>query len=152
MTCDDDITETIRDMIELEIKSKRLGYGDRKGKTVYFAMPKTQVRMTYKELVDRIVRETSLTAGDVSNAIISIANVVCDVIEQGGSVDLADLGSLRATVSSRMMDSPGEVTVRDALLTPKIAYKPKKSMRESLKKIEVRIVRDEAAAKPSPAP
>ena len=139
-------------MIELEIKSKRLAQGRRKGNIVYFAMPKTQVRMTYKELVDRIVRETSLTAGDVSNAIISIANVVCDVIELGGSVDLADLGLIRATVNTKMMDSPGEVTVKDALLTPRIAYTPKKRMRESLKKIEVRIVRDEAAAKPSPAP
>ena len=139
-------------MIELEIKSKRLAQGRRKGNIVYFAMPKTQVRMTYKELVDRIVRETSLTAGDVSNAIISIANVVCDVIELGGSVDLADLGLIRATVNTKMMDSPGEVTVKDALLTPKISYTPKKRMRESLKKIEVRLVRDEAAAKPSPAP
>lgn len=139
-------------MIELEIKSKRLAQGRRKGNIVYFAMPKTQVRMTYKELVDRIVRETSLTAGDVSNAIISIANVVCDVIELGGSVDLADLGLIRATVNTKMMDSPGEVTVKDALLTSKISYTPKKRMRESLKKIEVRIVRDEAAAKPSPAP
>lgn len=139
-------------MIELEIKSKRLAQGRRKGNIVYFAMPKTQVRMTYKELVDRIVRETSLTAGDVSNAIISIANVVCDVIELGGSVDLADLGLIRATVNTKMMDSPGEVTVKDALLTPKISYTPKKNMRESLKKIEVRIVRDEAAAKPNPVP
>ena len=43
-------------------------------------------------VVDRIVRETSLSAGDVSNALISLGAIVRDALELGQSVDLADLG------------------------------------------------------------
>ena len=58
-------------MIEFEVKSRKLNIGKRKGQTVYFASPKSNQHLTNKMVVDRIVRETSLSAGDVSNALIS---------------------------------------------------------------------------------
>ena len=59
-------------MIEFEVKSRKLNIGKRKGQTVYFASPKSNQHLTNKMVVDRIVRETSLSAGDVSNALISL--------------------------------------------------------------------------------
>ena len=91
-------------MLEHEVKSKVLTIGNRKGQTVYYAYPKSQQKLTNGIVVERIVRETSLSEGDVKNALVSLSNVVCDALQLGMSVDLAELGSFRLVVPSKMMD------------------------------------------------
>jgi len=110
-----------------------------RGQTVYYAYPKTHQKFTNKMLVDRIVRETSLSAGDVSNALISLSNAVCDALKIGMSVDLAELGSLRLVVPSKMMDKKSDVTVAKALKTPKIVFTPKQTMRDAANSVELSI-------------
>lgn len=128
-------------MIQFEVKSRVQPIGERKGQTVYYAAPKMQQKMTSSMVIDRIVRETSLSAGDVSSALISLSNVVNDALSMGMSVDLADLGSLRLTVPSKMMDTPEEVTVAKALKTPKIVFTPKQAMRDAANSVELSIDR-----------
>ena len=89
-------------MLEHEIKKKVLTIGNRKGQTVYYAYPKSQQKLTNEMVIERIVRETSLSEGDVSNALISLSNIVCDALKMGMSVDLAELGSLRLIVPSKI--------------------------------------------------
>ena len=126
-------------MIEHEIKSRVVTIGTRKGQTVYYAYPKAQQKLTNEMVIERIVRETSLSAGDVSNALISLSNVVCDAMKLGMSVDLGDLGSFRLVVPSKMMDTEAEVTVRDALKNPKIVFTPKQKMRDAANAVELSI-------------
>lgn len=132
-------------MLEFEVKSRVQPVGERKGKTVYFAQVKSQQKLTNKMLVDRIVRETSLSEGDVKNALVSLSNVVCEALQMGMSVDLAELGSLRPVVPSKMMDTPEEVTVANALKTPKIVFTPKQKMRNAANNVELNIDRSTAA-------
>ena len=68
-------------MLEHEIKKKVLTIGNRKGQTVYYAYPKSQQKLTNEMVIERIVRETSLSEGDVSNALISLGNIVCDALK-----------------------------------------------------------------------
>ena len=126
-------------MIEFDIKSKVLNIGNRKGQTVYYAQPKMQQRLPIEEVKRRIVRETSLSEGDVNNAMVSLRNVVCDGLRLGMSVDLGDLGTFRVVVPSKMMDSEEEVTAENALKTPKIVFTPKQIMRDAAKAVEVMI-------------
>lgn len=133
-------------MIDFEIKSKTQPIGTRKGQTVYFAQPKSQQYFTNKMLIERIVRETSLSEGDVKNALISLSNVVCEAMQLGMSVDLAELGSFRVVVPSKMMDTPAEVTVKDALKTPKIVFTPKQKMRDAANQVELSVDRDSLKA------
>lgn len=128
-------------MIEFQVKSKTLPLGKRKGQTVYFGQPVSQQHLTNKMVVDRIVRETSLSVGDVSNVLISLGVIVCDALELGQHVDLADLGSLCIIVSPVMMNSEEEVTVEKALKTPKIVFTPKSSMRSAANSVELHIVK-----------
>lgn len=128
-------------MIEFQVKSKTLPLGKRKGQTVYFGQPVSQQHLTNKMVVDRIVRETSLSVGDVSNVLISLGVIVCDALELGQRVDLADLGSLCIIVSPVMMNSEEEVTVEKALKTPKIVFTPKSSMRSAANSVELHIVK-----------
>ena len=133
-------------MLDFEVKSKVQPVGERKGQTVYYAQVKSQQKLTNKMLVERIVRETSLSEGDVKNALISLSNVVCEALQLGMSVDLAELGSFRLTVPSKMMDSPEEVTVADALKTPKITFTPKQKMRDAANAVELSIDRSSVKA------
>lgn len=135
-------------MIEFEVKSKTQPIGKRKGQTVYYAQPVSQQHLTNKMVVDRIVRETSLSAGDVSNALISLGAIVRDALELGQSVDLADLGSFRIVVPAKMMDTEAEVTA-ESLKSPKIIFTPKAAMRSAAKSVELRVVRKkEGGTKP----
>ena len=127
-------------MIEFEVKSKTQPIGKRKGQTVYYAQPVSQQHLTNKMVVDRIVRETSLSAGDVSNALISLGAIVRDALELGQSVDLADLGSFRIVVPAKMLDTEVEVTA-DSLKAPKIVFTPKAAMRNAAKSVELRVVK-----------
>lgn len=110
---------------------------------MYYAIPKETRKLSYEALVNRIVRGTSLSAGDVSNALISLSEVVCDALREGMSVDLAQLGNLRLSVPSRRMDSPEEVTVRDALKQPRILFKPKRAMRQAVGEVQLSIDRSD---------
>ena len=133
-------------MLEFEVKSKVQPVGERKGQTVYYAQVKSQQKLTNKMLVERIVRETSLSEGDVKNALISLSNVVCEALQLGMSVDLAELGNLRVSVPSKMMDTEKEVTVKDALKNPKIVFTPKQRMRDAANEVELSIDRPKKAA------
>ena len=128
-------------MLEYEVKSRVQPVGERKGQTVYYAQLKSQQKLTNKMLIDRIVRETSLSEGDVKNALVSLSNVVCESLQLGMSVEL---GSLKVSVTSKMMDTPEAVTVKDALNTPKITFTPKQKMRDAANKVELSIDREKA--------
>jgi predicted histone-like DNA-binding protein len=123
-------------MIEFEVKSRVMNIGKRKGQTLYYASPKSNQRLTNKMVVDRIVRETSLSAGDVSNALISLGAIVRDALLMGASVDLADLGSFRVIAPPTMVDKEIDVTAA-TLKTPKIVFTPKAQMRDSAKSVEL---------------
>ena len=133
-------------MMEFEIDSRVQPIGKREGQTVYFAKLKTQQKLTNQMVIERIVRETSLSEGDVKNALVSLSNIVCDALKLGMSVDLAELGSFRLTVPSKMMDTPEEVTVADALKTPKITFTPKQKMRDAANSVELSIDRSSVKA------
>ena len=133
-------------MMEFEIDSRVQPIGKREGQTVYFAKLKTQQKLTNEMVIERIVRETSLSEGDVKNALVRLSNIVCDALKLGMSVDLAELGSLRLIVPSKMMDTPEEVTVADALKTPKIVFTPKQKMRDAANAVELSIDRSSVKA------
>ncbi len=128
-------------MIEFVIRKRVQHVGDRKGQTVYFAVPKTADRLPKASVVNHIVQRTSLASGDLANAFVSLAEVVCEGLGNGLCVELGELGSLSVIVPSKMMDTPEEVTVEGALRKPKIVFNPTKKMLEALAKIELRIDR-----------
>ena len=135
-------------MIDFAIKSRISTIGDRKGQTVYYAQPKSQQRISTETVVDRIVRETSLSEGDVKNALISLGNIVCDAMRQGASIDLAELGTFRLSVSSKLMSSQDDVTVAKALNTPKIIFTPKQKMRDAANAVELSVDKGTADNEP----
>lgn len=94
-----------------------------------------------------VIEQISLSGVDVSNALISLSSIVCDTFKIGMSVNLAELGSFRLVVPSKMMDIPEEVTVANALKTPKIVFTPKQKMHDATNSVELNI--DQGSVKAS---
>ncbi len=119
------------------IKKRLNGLLSGQGKTVYYPVPKTIGNVTIDTVINRIVAATSLTKGDVRNALDSLAEVVCDELRNGNSVDLAELGRLRVEVTPRFTDSLDEVSVKNSLKTPRIKFSPKRKMLDAAKKVKI---------------
>lgn len=125
-------------MIEFNVKSRKSTMGKLKGKTVYIAVPKGQQKLSAETVLDRIVRETSLSEGDVSNVVITLRNLIKECARTGIGLDLGDIFSLRVMVASKMEENEKDVTSA-SLKAPKLMLTWKSTVRESLKKLEVEV-------------
>lgn len=88
------LLDTVRQMIDIEFERRGLNTEGNPHpenpplENVWYAQPKSVQKLTNKMVVDRIVRETSLSAGNASNALISLGAIVRDALLMGASVEL----------------------------------------------------------------
>lgn len=126
-------------MISFKVIETILRVGPRKGQKGYGAVQKAPMKFSQEWLVERIVRETSLSEGDVRNVFITLRNIIVEVVTMGGSLDLGDIFSLRTTIPSRMLEKEEDVTIASALKRPRIVVTWKDAIRKALGKIEVEV-------------
>ena len=125
-------------MIIFKVVERVLGVGPRKGQKAYGAEPKAPLKFSQEWLIDRIVRETSLSEGDVRNVFITLKNIIKEVVALGGSLDLGDIFSLRTTIPSKMEVQEEDVCAT-SLKRPRILVRWKQPISDALKKIEVEV-------------
>lgn len=125
-------------MIYFKVKESILKVGPRKGQKGYSAVPKAPNKFSSTWLVERIVRETSLSEGDVRNVLITLRNIVKEVVTLGGALDLGDIFSLRTVITSKMEASEKDVCAA-SLKRPHIVVSWKESVRKSLSDIQVEV-------------
>ena len=125
-------------MIEFKVAPRKATMGKMKGKTVYIAVPKGQQKLSPEMILERIVRETSLSEGDVRNVLITLRNIVKEVVTLGGSLDLGDIFSLRTVLNSKMEANEKDVCA-ESLKYPRITVTWKEPIRKALKEIQVEV-------------
>ncbi len=123
-------------MIYFKVIESILRIGPRKGQKAYSAVPKAPNKFSQEWLVQRIIRETSLSEGDVRNVLITLRNIVVEVVTLGGSLDLGDIFSLRTSIPSKMEANEIDVCA-DSLKYPRIIVSWKDAVRKALKQIQV---------------
>ena len=101
-------------------------------------MPKAPSKFSAAWLVERIVRETSLSESDVRNVLITLKNITREVVTLGGSLDLGDIFSFRTVISSKMEANEKDVCA-DSLKHPHIVVTWKEPVRKALKDIQVEV-------------
>ena len=141
-------------MVLFRVIEKILKIGPRKGEKSYCAVPKAPLKFSASWLTNRIVRETSLSEGDVRNVLISLRNVMIEVITLGGSLDLGDIFSFRVNIPSKMEAKEEDVSVH-SLKKPHLVVSWKENVRTALKLIELGVdnpKRKKAKAKAVPKP
>ena len=121
-----------------KVVERVLGVGPKKGQKAYCAEPKAPNKFSSTWLVERIVRETSLSEGDVRNVLITLKNIIKEVVTLGGSLDLGDIFSIRTTIPSKM-EAKEEDVCATSLKRPRILVRWKQPIAETLKKIEVEV-------------
>ena len=87
-------------------------------------------------VLERIVRETSLTEGDARNVIITLRNLILECARMGTGLDLGDIFSLRVNVPSKMEENEKDVCAK-SLKAPRLTLTWKESVRKALKELQV---------------
>ena len=130
-------------MLIHQIKKGVVYVGKNKGKTVYYASPIVQDKVTSHQVENRIIKATALSRADVRSAIAALAEIVREEILAGRSVALADLGSFRVVSTGKRM------VTADTLKAPRIQFLPKMETRNLTKSIQ-RVVLRPGEAEPTP--
>mgnify|MGYP000924935076 CR=1 FL=1 len=138
-------------MIEFKVTSRKATMGKMKGKTVYIAVPKGQQKLSPEMILERIVRETSLSEGDARNVIITLRNLILECARMGTGLDLGDIFSLRVNVPSKMEENEKDVSAK-SLKAPKLTLTWKESVRKALKELQVDVDNPARKKAKGPAP
>ena len=125
-------------MVKFKVIERLMKIGPLKGKKGYGAAPKAQEKFSQNWLIQRIVRETSLSEGDVRNVLITLRNIIIEVVTLGGALDLGDIFSLRVSMPSTFIEKEEDVTSK-VLKKPGIIVTWKDNIRQALKNIEVEV-------------
>ena len=125
-------------MVKFKVIERLMKIGPLKGKKGYGAAPKAQDKFSQSWLIQRIVRETSLSEGDVRNVLITLRNIIIEVVTLGGTLDLGDIFSLRVSMPSTFIEKEEDVTSK-VLKKPGIIVTWKDNIRQALKGIEVEV-------------
>ena len=141
-------------MLEFTVKSRKATMGKMKGKTVYIAVPKGQQKLTPEMVLERIVRETSLSEGDARNVLITLRNLIMECARLGVGLDLGDIFSFRTVINSKMETNEKDVCA-ESLKKPHIVVAWKEPVRKALKDIQVDVdnpARRKQGLTPAPSP
>ncbi len=122
--------------MKFNVQSKKITIGEHKGETGYIAHPSTNQKRSLKSIVESIVETSSLSEGDMSNAVISLFNEIKKTLTQGIGVDLGARGSLKVLVPSRVMLREEDVTAQKALKTPHVVYYPRRELKEAVARVQ----------------
>ena len=130
-------------MLLYNVKKEEMRIGKHKGKTMYYASPIAQDKITTKQLEDRIVNATALSRADVRSAITALAKIVREEMLSG-----------RTVVSNGKRVETEKAVTAETLKTPRIQFFPKLEMRNQAKNVQHVVIRESEAgsAKPSPNP
>lgn len=79
-----------------------------------------------------------MSEGDVRNVLITLKNIIKEVVTLGGSLDLGYIFSLRTMIPSKMVDKEEDVTAA-CLKRPRIIVSWKDPIHKALDKIEVEV-------------
>ena len=123
-------------MFSFKVIETILRVGPKKGQKAFTAVPKAQATFGVDWLIQRIVRETSLSEGDVRNVLITLRNIIIEVVTLGGSLDIGDIFSLRVSIPGKMIEKEIDVTA-DTLKRPRILVRWKEPISKALKLIQV---------------
>lgn len=87
-------------MLNLSVKSQIMKIGKHKGKTMYYAQVDKPRVIEYEDVIKDIAEMSSLTTGDVRNAIDRLAYYLQRELTEGNTVKLGQIGTFRVAVPS----------------------------------------------------
>jgi predicted histone-like DNA-binding protein len=103
------------------------------GKPTYNARACGRKRMSLDKIAETIQRRSSLSKGDVYSTLISLTDLIPDLLLTNHTVDLGDLGTLSLHLSSKSEERAEDVTWR-SVKELKVQFRASKELKKNLKK------------------
>ncbi|WP_043894619.1 HU family DNA-binding protein [Porphyromonas gingivalis] len=108
-------------MLNLSVKSRLIKIGKHKDKTMYYAQVDKPRVIEYEDVIKDIAEMSSLTTGDVRNAIDRLAYYLQRELTEGNTVRLGQIGTFRVSVPSKYVETEKEVNA-SILKKPRIRF------------------------------
>ena len=133
--------------LKFKIGKKKMSIGKRKGQTLYYAVQEEHPHTSWESVEKRIVASTGISRADLRAVIIALTDIIEEEVGEGRSVDLADLGSIKAVGIGKMMDTFKEVTAA-TIKRAKMIFFFRGRLRELPKKIGYEVIKEEHVPHP----
>ena len=144
------IPYTLITMLKFKIGKKKMSIGKRKGQTLYYAVQEEHPHTSWESVEKRIVSSTGISRADLRAVIIALTDIIEEEVSEGRSVDLADLGSIKAVGIGKMMDTFKEVTA-STIKRAKMIFYFRGRLRDLPKKISYEVIKEEHVPHPKKA-
>ena len=125
--------------------------GKLSGKKVYYARPVHHGRISFDELCKRVSRNTTVGAPDVKAVLSHLATEIPDLLSLGYSVECGELGTFRASFSSKAVEDPKAFKL-DLIHTLRVIFTPHKFFKDALRKVGFELAPDTEGKPKKPTP
>ena len=117
-------------MLKYDLKlAKDLRKDAQEGSMLYYAYPVSNYRLDMKDLCENIAASTTLTAGEVRNALDALTTQLKQHLMNGAIVEMDNLGSFRISFGSSGA-SLAEDFKATAIRNPRIIYSADKDLKD----------------------
>ena len=130
-------------MLNYIVSKVLMKIGPKKGKTMYFAKADKPRIITFEEVIKDIAEMSSLTTGDVRNAIDRLAYYLHRELAEGNTVQLGQIGTFSVQAAGKQMEKEEDVTAA-TIKTPKIRFYLNAYLHESMKSLRFSVNNPEA--------
>ncbi len=116
-------------MLKYKIIEQTSRVGKLAGQQVQVAQQILTGQVTFRQLCERLSKDTTVGQADIRAVLYQLADVVAEYMELGMSVDCGELGNFRPTYGSRQVPM-GEKFRTEDLKSPKITFVPRQKFKE----------------------
>lgn len=104
----------------------------------FYAQSSVNGSVSLDTLARRIAKASMATRGDVHGVLASLVDEIIESLEEGNSVKLGDLGTMRVSVSSTGSETKEDVSANNVKQT-RIVYTPSTMLKARLNQISFRL-------------
>ncbi len=116
-------------MLKYKVIEQTSRVGKFSGEQVQVAQQVLTGQVTFRQLCERLSKDTTVGQADIRAVLYQLADVVAEYMELGMSVDCGELGKFRPTYSSKQVPV-GEKFRTEDLKSPKITFVPRQKFKE----------------------
>ncbi len=116
-------------MLKYRVVKQTSRVGKLAGQEVQVAQQVLTGQVTFRQLCERLSKDTTVGQADIRAVLYQLADVVAEYMDLGLSVDCGELGRFRPTYGSRQVPVSEKFRSED-LKSPKITFVPRQKFKE----------------------
>lgn len=103
----------------------------------YYARVSKREKFGFRKLCEKIAHMSTFSEADTAGVLMAFVKLIPDLLKEGYTVDLSDLGLFSIYIHSEGKGKPGEVTSR-SIKGAKIHFRPSVRLKQEIRNLEFR--------------